>query len=140
MLVRLWKSSTGEDLTTEDSLQIPLETPMARFVSMYVCVCVCVYVSVRVCGFCEFLFECVCVCVCSQSDKLQEQQDLISELQLLLSGPGPLGFSQRPHTAPQSGTRHSPTTGPGRQVGPPGQVEGPRQRAPGRGPHVEGPR
>uniref|UniRef100_A0A8C5B4L0 Kinesin family member 7 n=1 Tax=Gadus morhua TaxID=8049 RepID=A0A8C5B4L0_GADMO len=53
-----------------------------------------------------------------QSDKLQEQQDLISELQVLVSAPGLLGFSQRPHTAPLSATRHSPSGGPQRQVGP----------------------
>uniref|UniRef100_A0A8C6UTQ1 Kinesin family member 7 n=1 Tax=Neogobius melanostomus TaxID=47308 RepID=A0A8C6UTQ1_9GOBI len=43
---------------------------------------------------------------CVQSDKLQEQQDIISELQLLLSSPGLMGLSldlkPRPHTAPQA--------------------------------------
>uniref|UniRef100_A0A8C4ZBZ1 Kinesin family member 7 n=1 Tax=Gadus morhua TaxID=8049 RepID=A0A8C4ZBZ1_GADMO len=53
-----------------------------------------------------------------QVRRLQEQQDLISELQVLVSAPGLLGFSQRPHTAPLSATRHSPSGGPQRQVGP----------------------
>ncbi|XP_059926837.1 kinesin-like protein kif7 isoform X2 [Gadus macrocephalus] len=57
-----------------------------------------------------------------QSDKLQEQQDLISELQVLVSGPGLLGFSQRPHTAPLSATRHSPSGGPQRQGSPLGSL------------------
>uniref|UniRef100_A0A4W5JTX7 Kinesin family member 7 n=1 Tax=Hucho hucho TaxID=62062 RepID=A0A4W5JTX7_9TELE len=46
-----------------------------------------------------------------QSDKLQEQQDVIVELQCLLSGPGVPGLglhlTPRPHTAPQSSTHHS---------------------------------
>uniref|UniRef100_A0A8C7D7K5 Kinesin family member 7 n=1 Tax=Oncorhynchus kisutch TaxID=8019 RepID=A0A8C7D7K5_ONCKI len=46
-----------------------------------------------------------------QSDKLQEQQDVIVELQCLLSGPGVprlgLHLTPRPHTAPQGSTSHS---------------------------------
>ncbi|XP_045071109.1 kinesin-like protein kif7 isoform X2 [Coregonus clupeaformis] len=46
-----------------------------------------------------------------QSDKLQEQQDVIVELQCLLSGPGVLGLglhlTPRPHTAPLGSTRHA---------------------------------
>lgn len=46
-----------------------------------------------------------------QSDKLQEQQDLIVELQCLLSTPGALGLGlnlrPRPHTAPLGATRHA---------------------------------
>ncbi|XP_034045259.1 kinesin-like protein kif7 isoform X2 [Thalassophryne amazonica] len=43
-----------------------------------------------------------------QSDKLQEQHDLIAELQSLLSTPGLMGLGlSRPHTAPISATQHS---------------------------------
>ncbi|XP_067104941.1 kinesin-like protein kif7 [Osmerus mordax] len=46
-----------------------------------------------------------------QSDKLQEQQDLIAELQCLLSTPGVSGLGlnlrPRPHTAPMGATRHA---------------------------------
>uniref|UniRef100_A0A6Q2YZW9 Kinesin motor domain-containing protein n=1 Tax=Esox lucius TaxID=8010 RepID=A0A6Q2YZW9_ESOLU len=46
-----------------------------------------------------------------QSDKLQEQQDMITELQCMLSGPGVLGrgfhLTPRPHTAPLGSTRHA---------------------------------
>uniref|UniRef100_A0A8C7TLM1 Kinesin family member 7 n=1 Tax=Oncorhynchus mykiss TaxID=8022 RepID=A0A8C7TLM1_ONCMY len=46
-----------------------------------------------------------------QSDKLQEQQDVIVELQCLLSGPGVprlgLHLTPRPHTAPQGSTSHT---------------------------------
>ncbi|XP_055087933.1 kinesin-like protein kif7 [Periophthalmus magnuspinnatus] len=46
-----------------------------------------------------------------QSDKLQEQQDIITELQLMLSSSALMGFSlnlkTRPHTAPLSSLKHS---------------------------------
>nr|XP_057944924.1 kinesin-like protein kif7 isoform X2 [Doryrhamphus excisus] len=46
-----------------------------------------------------------------QSDKLQEQQDLIAELQCLLSNPGlhglGLNLCSRPHTAPMGSMQHS---------------------------------
>lgn len=44
-----------------------------------------------------------------QSDKLQEQQDIITELQSLLSSPGliGLGLKSRPHTAPLASIKHS---------------------------------
>ncbi|KAL1007316.1 hypothetical protein UPYG_G00084900 [Umbra pygmaea] len=49
-----------------------------------------------------------------QSDKLQEQQDVITELQCRLSGPGSFGLGlhlgPRPHTAPL-GSRHHPHNG-----------------------------
>ncbi|CAL8351216.1 unnamed protein product [Merluccius merluccius] len=61
-----------------------------------------------------------------QSDKLQEQQDLISDLQALVSTPGLLGLGfnlrPRPHTAPLSCTRHSPNGGPFRQGSPLGSL------------------
>lgn len=56
----------------------------------------------------------------SQSDKLQEQQDLIAELQCHLSTPGLLGLglnlSSRPHTAPMGSMQHGPNGGIYRQV------------------------
>ncbi|KAF7656442.1 hypothetical protein LDENG_00041100 [Lucifuga dentata] len=59
-----------------------------------------------------------------QSDKLQEQQDLIAELQCLLSSPGLLGLGlnlrTRPHTAPMGSTQHSQNGGMHRQVSPVG--------------------
>ncbi|KAM9860489.1 LOW QUALITY PROTEIN: kinesin-like protein kif7 [Aulostomus maculatus] len=59
-----------------------------------------------------------------QSDKLQEQQDLIAELQFLLSTPGLLGlglnFRSRPHTAPMGSMQHSQNGGSHRQVSPVG--------------------
>lgn len=55
-----------------------------------------------------------------QSDKLQEQQDLIAELQCHLSTPGLLGLglnlSSRPHTAPMGSMQHGPNGGFYRQV------------------------
>uniref|UniRef100_A0A8C3B1D1 Kinesin family member 7 n=1 Tax=Cyclopterus lumpus TaxID=8103 RepID=A0A8C3B1D1_CYCLU len=55
-----------------------------------------------------------------QSDKLQEQQDLIVELQSLLSAPGLTGLGlnlrPRPHTAPMSSMQHSQNGGTYRQV------------------------
>uniref|UniRef100_A0A667Z8K4 Kinesin family member 7 n=1 Tax=Myripristis murdjan TaxID=586833 RepID=A0A667Z8K4_9TELE len=55
-----------------------------------------------------------------QSDKLQEQQDVIAELQCLLSTPGLLGLGlnlrPRPHTAPMGSTRHTQNGGTNRQV------------------------
>lgn len=55
-----------------------------------------------------------------QSDKLQEQQDLIAELQCHLSTPGLLGLglnlSSRPHTAPMGSMQHGPNGGIYRQV------------------------
>uniref|UniRef100_A0A7N6BFR7 Kinesin motor domain-containing protein n=1 Tax=Anabas testudineus TaxID=64144 RepID=A0A7N6BFR7_ANATE len=55
-----------------------------------------------------------------QSDKLQEQQDLISELQCQLSAQGVLGLGlnlrSRPHTAPMSSMKHSQNGGTCRQV------------------------
>ncbi|CAK6954909.1 kinesin-like protein kif7 [Scomber scombrus] len=57
-----------------------------------------------------------------QSDKLQEQQDLITELQCLLSTPGlpGLGFNSRPrpHTAPMGSMQSSLNGGSHRQVSP----------------------
>ncbi|XP_035643020.2 kinesin-like protein kif7 isoform X3 [Oncorhynchus keta] len=62
-----------------------------------------------------------------QSDKLQEQQDVIVELQCLLSRPGVPGLglhlTPRPHTAPQGSIRHSHNGLTNRQVGPLGCVE-----------------
>uniref|UniRef100_A0AAZ3S4G3 Kinesin motor domain-containing protein n=1 Tax=Oncorhynchus tshawytscha TaxID=74940 RepID=A0AAZ3S4G3_ONCTS len=62
-----------------------------------------------------------------QSDKLQEQQDVIVELQCLLSRPGVPGLglhlTPRPHTAPQGSMRHSHNGLTNRQVGPLGCVE-----------------
>ncbi|XP_034385230.1 kinesin-like protein kif7 isoform X2 [Cyclopterus lumpus] len=55
-----------------------------------------------------------------QSDKLQEQQDLIVELQSLLSAPGLTGLGlnlrPRPHTAPMSSMQHSQNGGTYRQL------------------------
>ncbi|KAM6950537.1 kinesin-like protein kif7 isoform 5-T7 [Lycodopsis pacificus] len=53
-----------------------------------------------------------------QSDKLQEQQDLIVELQCLLSTPGLMGLNSRPrpHTAPISSVQHSQNGGTYRQL------------------------
>ncbi|XP_059201729.1 kinesin-like protein kif7 [Centropristis striata] len=55
-----------------------------------------------------------------QSDKLQEQQDLIVELQCLLSAPGlmGLGFNMRPrpHTAPMGSLQHGQNGGTYRQI------------------------
>ncbi|XP_054467688.1 kinesin-like protein kif7 [Anoplopoma fimbria] len=57
-----------------------------------------------------------------QSDKLQEQQDLIVELQCLLSSPGLMGLGlnvrPRPHTAPMGSMQHSQNGGSCRQVSP----------------------
>ncbi|KAM4631302.1 kinesin-like protein kif7 isoform 1-T2 [Polymixia lowei] len=57
-----------------------------------------------------------------QSDKLQEQQDLIAELQFLLSTSGLLGLGlnlrPRPHTAPLGSTRHTQNGGTARQASP----------------------
>ncbi|XP_031686879.1 kinesin-like protein kif7 isoform X1 [Oncorhynchus kisutch] len=62
-----------------------------------------------------------------QSDKLQEQQDVIVELQCLLSGPGVprlgLHLTPRPHTAPQGSTSHSHNGLTNRQVSPVDCVE-----------------
>ncbi|KAM3876995.1 kinesin-like protein kif7 [Diretmus argenteus] len=59
-----------------------------------------------------------------QSDKLQEQQDLIAEMQCLLSTPGLLGLGlnlrPRPHTAPMGSTRHIQNGGSSRQGSPVG--------------------
>lgn len=56
----------------------------------------------------------------SQSDKLQEQQDLILELQGHLSTPGLIGLGlnlgPRPHTAPMGSMHHSQNEGINRQV------------------------
>ncbi|KAM6943398.1 kinesin-like protein kif7 [Xenentodon cancila] len=61
-----------------------------------------------------------------QSDKLQEQQDLIAELQCQLStlGLGGLGLNLnlRPHTAPMGSMRHCQNGGTHRQVSPVGQI------------------
>ncbi|XP_044203762.1 kinesin-like protein kif7 [Thunnus albacares] len=61
-----------------------------------------------------------------QSDKLQEQQDLIAELQCLLSTPGLLGLGlnlrPRPHTAPMGSMQHSQNGGSHRQVSPVGYL------------------
>ncbi|XP_061600139.1 kinesin-like protein kif7 [Cololabis saira] len=61
-----------------------------------------------------------------QSDKLQEQQDLITELQCQLSTLGLGGFSLnlsvRPHTAPMGSMQHCQNGGPHRQVSPVGQM------------------
>ncbi|XP_072236561.1 kinesin-like protein kif7 [Leuresthes tenuis] len=55
-----------------------------------------------------------------QSDKLQEQQDLIAEQQFQLSTLGLMGLSLnlrlRPHTAPMGSMQHSQNGGPCRQV------------------------
>lgn len=50
----------------------------------------------------------------SQSDKLQEQQDLIEELHCLLAHPGMglLQLTQRPHTAPINSSQQA-SLGPG---------------------------
>ncbi|CAB1339348.1 unnamed protein product [Coregonus sp. 'balchen'] len=62
-----------------------------------------------------------------QSDKLQEQQDVIVELQCLLSGPGVLGLglhlTPRPHTAPLGSTRHAHNGLTNKRVGPVDCVE-----------------
>ncbi|XP_034536030.1 kinesin-like protein kif7 [Notolabrus celidotus] len=61
-----------------------------------------------------------------QSDKLQEQQDLITELQCQLSTPGLMGLGLnlrlRPHTAPQGSMQHSQNGGTYRQVSPVGYL------------------
>uniref|UniRef100_A0A3Q1FFA8 Kinesin family member 7 n=1 Tax=Acanthochromis polyacanthus TaxID=80966 RepID=A0A3Q1FFA8_9TELE len=55
-----------------------------------------------------------------QSDKLQEQQDLIADLQCQLSASGLMGLGLnlrlRPHTAPMGSMQHSQNGGPYRQV------------------------
>lgn len=55
-----------------------------------------------------------------QSDKLQEQQDLIEELQCHLSTPALLGLGlnlrSRPHTAPMGSLQHGQNGGCSRQV------------------------
>ncbi|XP_047435675.1 kinesin-like protein kif7 [Mugil cephalus] len=57
-----------------------------------------------------------------QSDKLQEQQDLIAELQCQLSTPGLMGLGLnlklRPHTAPMGSMQHSQNGGVFRQLSP----------------------
>ncbi|XP_035508033.1 kinesin-like protein kif7 isoform X2 [Morone saxatilis] len=59
-----------------------------------------------------------------QSDKLQEQQDLIAELQCHLSSPGLIGLGlnlrTRPHTAPMGSMQRSQNGGTYRQVSPVG--------------------
>ncbi|KAM8893627.1 kinesin-like protein kif7 isoform 2-T3 [Spinachia spinachia] len=59
-----------------------------------------------------------------QSDKLQEQQDLIVQLQCLLSSPGLMGLGlnlrPRPHTAPMGSLQNSPNGATYRQVSPVG--------------------
>ncbi|KAM9764760.1 kinesin-like protein kif7 [Menidia menidia] len=61
-----------------------------------------------------------------QSDKLQEQQDLIAELQFQLSAPGTMGMSLnlklRPHTAPMGSLQHAQNGGSHRQVSPLGHA------------------
>ncbi|KAK5935211.1 hypothetical protein CgunFtcFv8_020594 [Champsocephalus gunnari] len=61
-----------------------------------------------------------------QSDKLQEQQDLIAELQCLLSTPGLTGLGHnlrpRPHTAPIGSLVHSQNGGKHRQISPVGYL------------------
>ncbi|XP_010739729.1 kinesin-like protein kif7 [Larimichthys crocea] len=61
-----------------------------------------------------------------QSDKLQEQQDLIAELQCHLSTPGLMGLGlnlrSRPHTAPMGSMQHSQNGGTYRQVSPVGYL------------------
>ncbi|XP_044056585.1 kinesin-like protein kif7 [Siniperca chuatsi] len=61
-----------------------------------------------------------------QSDKLQEQQDLIAELQCHLSTPGLMGLGlnlrSRPHTAPMGSLQHSQNGGTYRQVSPVGYL------------------
>lgn len=56
----------------------------------------------------------------SQSDKLQEQQDLIADLQCQLSTAGLMGLGLnmrlRPHTAPMGSMQHSQNGGTHRQV------------------------
>src|SRR4029434_7653291 len=56
------------------------------------------------------------VLLSNQSAKLQEQQDLIGELQGLLSLPGGVGLTQRPQTAPLQPTQHTPFNPEGEQV------------------------
>ncbi|XP_018523545.1 kinesin-like protein kif7 [Lates calcarifer] len=61
-----------------------------------------------------------------QSDKLQEQQDLIAELQCQLSAPGLMGLGlnlrSRPHTAPMGSIHHSQNGGTYRQISPVGYL------------------
>ncbi|KAM7014681.1 kinesin-like protein kif7 [Tautogolabrus adspersus] len=61
-----------------------------------------------------------------QSDKLQEQQDLIAELQCHLPAPGMMGLGLnlrlRPHTAPMGSMQHSQNGGTHRQVSPVGYL------------------
>ncbi|KAM9366522.1 kinesin-like protein kif7 [Symphorus nematophorus] len=61
-----------------------------------------------------------------QSDKLQEQQDLIAELQCHLSTSGLMGLGlnlrSRPHTAPMASIQHSQNGGSYRQVSPVGYL------------------
>uniref|UniRef100_A0A8C6KBQ8 Kinesin family member 7 n=1 Tax=Nothobranchius furzeri TaxID=105023 RepID=A0A8C6KBQ8_NOTFU len=62
-----------------------------------------------------------------QSDKLQEQQDQISDLQCQLSALGTMGLGLnmrlRPHTAPMGSMQHGQNGGTCRQVTNPGEVE-----------------
>ncbi|XP_040899280.1 kinesin-like protein kif7 [Toxotes jaculatrix] len=66
-----------------------------------------------------------------QSDKLQEQQDLITELQCQLSSTGLMGLGlnlrSRPHTAPMGSMQHSQNGGTYKQISPVGYL--------GNGPH-----
>lgn len=59
-----------------------------------------------------------------QSDKLQEQQDLIAELQCQISTPGLMGLALnlrlRPHTAPMGSMQHGQSEGTFKQVWPVG--------------------
>ncbi|XP_069030406.1 kinesin-like protein kif7 [Embiotoca jacksoni] len=61
-----------------------------------------------------------------QSDKLQEQQDFIADLQCQLSTPGMMGrglnMRLRPHTAPMGSMQHSQNGGTYRQVSPVGYL------------------
>ncbi|XP_022598069.1 kinesin-like protein KIF7 [Seriola dumerili] len=61
-----------------------------------------------------------------QSDKLQEQQDLIAELQCQLSTQGMMGLGlnlrSRPHTAPMGSMHHSQNGGSYRQMSPVGYL------------------
>ncbi|XP_039867635.1 kinesin-like protein kif7 [Simochromis diagramma] len=61
-----------------------------------------------------------------QSDKLQEQQDLIADLQCQLSTAGLMGLGLnmrlRPHTAPMGSMQHSQNGGTHRQVSPVGYI------------------
>ncbi|XP_023139041.2 kinesin-like protein kif7 [Amphiprion ocellaris] len=61
-----------------------------------------------------------------QSDKLQEQQDLIADLQCQLSASGLMGLGLnlrlRPHTAPMGSMQHSQNGGSYRQVSPVGYL------------------